>query len=82
MASGGNDSLSDELECPVCLVIPREVPVPACPVGHIVCKKCRVNVTTCPTCRRQMHQDGTNTFANKMIERIPHPCKYGCQVKT
>ena len=81
MASGGNDSLSDELECPVCLAIPREVPVSACPVGHIVCKTCRVNVTTCPTCRRLMLQDGTNTLANKMIERIPHPCKYGCQVK-
>ena len=75
------DDISEELQCPVCLLIPREVPIPACPAGHIVCKECRVNVTTCPTCRRPMSGDGTNTLANKMIERVPHPCKYGCQVK-
>ena len=73
--------VSEELQCPVCLLVPRDVPIPACPVGHITCKDCRVNVTTCPTCRRQMLKDGTNTIANKMIERIPHSCKYGCQVK-
>ena len=70
------DDISDELQCPVCLLIPREVPIPACPAGHIVCKDCRVNVKTCPTCRRPMKEDGTNTLANKMIERVPHPCKY------
>ena len=74
--------VSDELQCPVCLLIPREVPIPACPVGHIVCKKCRVNVTICPTCRRPMHQEGTNAIVNRMIERVPHSCKYSqCQVK-
>ena len=81
MASGLNDSFANELECPVCLAIPREVPVPACPVGHLVCKNCRGNLDTCPTCRRPMSEEGTNTLANKMIERIPHKCKYGCQVK-
>ena len=79
-----NESIADEFECPVCLLIPREVPIPACSVGHIVCQSCRVNVTDCPTCRRQMPEDGTNTLANKLIEKIQHPCKYkqfGCQVK-
>ena len=39
-------------------------------------------MTTCPTCRRPMLKDGTNTLANKMIELVPHPCKYSeCQVK-
>ena len=31
-----------------------------------------------------MSGDGTNTLANKMIEEIPHSCKYeqfGCEVK-
>jgi len=31
-----------------------------------------------------MLEDGTNTLANKMIEKVPHPCKYssyGCNVK-
>ena len=73
--------VSDEFQCPVCLLIPREVPIPACPVGHITCKDCRVNVTKCPTCRRQMLKDGTNSIANRMISLIPHPCKYGCPVK-
>ena len=79
-----NDSFSDDLQCPVCLLVPRDVPIPACPVGHLVCQSCRVNVHTCPTCRRPMHQGGTNTLANKMIEEIPHPCKYsqfGCKIK-
>jgi len=77
-----NESFSDELQCPVCLLVPRDIPIPACPVGHLVCQRCRVNVHICPTCRRLMLKDGTNTLANKMIERIPHPCKYSeCQVK-
>ena len=77
-----NDSFSDELQCPVCLLVPREIPIPACPVGHLVCQRCRVNVNICPTCRRPMLKNGTNTLANKMIERIPHPCKYSqCHVK-
>ena len=29
-----------------------------------------------------MSGDGTNTLANKMIERVPHPCKFSqCEVK-
>jgi len=82
--AGLDDSFLSELECPVCLHIPREGPIPACPVGHILCKRCREGVTICPTCRRPMLKDGTNTLANKMIEKIPHPCKYsqfGCTVK-
>ena len=82
--AAGFERFLGELECPVCLQIPREVPVAACPEGHLVCKTCRVNVTSCPTCRRPMTEDGTNTLANKMIEEIPHPCKYsqfGCEIK-
>ena len=80
------EHLLEELQCPVCLLIPREGPVGACPVGHIVCKNCTAkgNVETCPTCRRPMPRDGTNTVVNKMIEEISHPCKYkqfGCEIK-
>jgi len=83
-AEAGFERFLGELECPVCLQIPREGPVAVCPVGHLVCKTCRVIVTSCPTCRRQMLPDGTNILANKMIEEIPHPCKYsqfGCEIK-
>ena len=84
MATAGFDRFLGELECPVCLLIPREGPVGACSVGHLVCKTCRKNVETCPTCRRPMPKDGTNTIVNKMIEEIAHSCKYskfGCEVK-
>ena len=53
-------------------------------IGHILCRSCRDNVESCPTCRRPMSGDGTNTLANKMIEEIPHSCKYehyGCEIK-
>ena len=37
--------LQSQVECPVCLTLPREdKAVPCCPQGHIVC-------TTCTTCR-------------------------------
>ena len=78
------DRVLGKLECPVCLLIPREGPVGACSVGHIVCKDCKVNVDTCPTCRREMRRTNTNTVVNQIIDEIPHPCKYGqfgCEIK-
>ena len=42
-----------DLECPVCLSIPREMPIPACPAGHIVCRTCKTKVQECPTCKRE-----------------------------
>ena len=32
--------LEEKVECPVCLVVPREGPVPCCPHGHITCSPC------------------------------------------
>ena len=32
--------LQEKVECPVCLMVPREGPVPCCPVGHIICSPC------------------------------------------
>ena len=72
------------LECPICLNVPRDLPIPACSAGHIICKKCKSTVTTCPTCRRRLYNDGINSLAASMIEKVPHRCKfaeYGCEVK-
>ena len=72
------------LECPICFNVPRDLPIPACPAGHIICKKCKSTVTTCPTCRRRLYNDGTNSLAASMIDKVPHRCKfaeYGCEVK-
>ena len=55
----GMDML-EELECHVCFEIPRQLPIPACPKGHIVFKTCRENVKTCPTCRADFRPGGVN----------------------
>ena len=41
--------LKDKLECPVCLDVPRNAPVPVCLNGHFVCQKCKRD--SCPSCR-------------------------------
>ena len=75
------------LECPVCLMIPREVPIPSCSAGHIICRPCRQNLTNCPTCRVSYNNNAitnTNSLASSMIETILHKCKYShyqCHVK-
>ena len=78
--------LSTVLECPVCLNVPRELPIPACSAGHILCRSCRSSVTSCPTCRRSMDNSSeiTNSIAAALIDKVPHKCKYseyGCQVQ-
>ena len=79
-----DDWMEKLLECPICLNVPKDLPIPACPVGHIICKNCRDSVTSCPTCRRELSQDGANSLAASMIEKLPHKCKFaefGCEVK-
>ena len=76
--------LSSMLECPVCFNVPRDLPIPQCPAGHVICKSCKASVTSCPTCRRRLYNDGTSSLAASMIELIPHRCKFsehGCEVK-
>lgn len=51
--------LREMVECPVCLELPREGPVPVCPNGHVVCSPCLRRrrqiegelITSCPSCR-------------------------------
>lgn len=75
------------LECPVCLTIPREVPVPSCSAGHIICRPCRQKVTSCPTCRipyNNVNVAITSSLASSLIGTILHKCKfshYGCNIK-
>ena len=71
------------VECPVCLMTPREGPVPCCPQGYLVCVRClsklkgegRVN---CPTCRGPMGQ-GKSLLAFAVAEQVQHECRHlGC----
>ena len=73
-----------DLECPVCFHIPRSVPIPSCPAGHIVCNTCKPRIRECPTCRREFTTEVTSSLAASMIYNVPHKCKYsdyGCDVK-
>ena len=66
-------SLKDKTECPVCWEIPRTAPVPVCPNGHIVCRRCRR--ATCPTCRASMGE-GKSLLAATIIEKVEHVCSF------
>ena len=75
--------VEESLECPVCYRIPRELPIPSCVAGHIVCQPCRSKVTECPTCRGKFNSN-TSNLAAKLILVASHKCKfnfYGCEMK-
>ena len=78
------DAVASSIECPVCLNVPRKLPIPQCPMGHIICKDCRPSINTCPTCRRQLIEGHNSTIAASLIDQIPHKCKFqdlGCKEK-
>jgi len=79
--------LQSQVECPVCLSMPREdKPVPCCPQGHFVCSTCRDDSIRqgrldCPTCRVPMGQ-GQSLLALTVIKNVQHECGHqGCNVK-
>jgi len=65
--------LKENLECPVCMEIPRAGPMFVCPNGHFACKKCKLG--SCPTCRVDMG-NGKSLLAVTVIENIYHKCKF------
>jgi len=78
------DVIAASLECPVCFNVPRELPIPQCPSGHIVCKDCRRSLSECPTCRRRLFANNNSSIAAFLIDQIPHKCKFnefGCEKK-
>eukprot|EP00090_Calanus_glacialis_P042559 TRINITY_DN7546_c0_g1_i1.p1 TRINITY_DN7546_c0_g1~~TRINITY_DN7546_c0_g1_i1.p1 ORF type:complete len:317 (-),score=57.20 TRINITY_DN7546_c0_g1_i1:141-1091(-) len=82
-ASQLQSELETVVECPVCYNIPRDLPIPCCPAGHIMCTTCRGRVLHCPTCRRQL-EDNTSSLAAALIEKVQHKClhwDFGCREK-
>jgi len=65
--------LKKQVECPVCLEVPRKAPVFSCRNGHLVCQKCKRK--SCPTCRVAMGEN-KSLLAIAVIEKIPHECKF------
>ena len=74
------------MECPVCLILPREGPVPCCPRGHLLCRSCLDKMLPkvdgkkeCPTCREPMGE-GKSLLAKMLIENMEHECDLdGCK---
>ena len=72
------------LQCPVCFVIPRDLPISSCPSGHIICQSCRPRVRSCPTCRQSLPADSTNSVVASLIEQVNHECQFrdqGCEAR-
>lgn len=77
------EQVEEILQCPCCFNIPREQPISSCSAGHLVCERCRPNITFCPICRGSLMYC-TNTVAGKICLLASHYCKYnngGCLVK-
>ena len=76
--------LRNMLECPVCLVLPKEGPVASCPRGHLVCSSCLIEMkrerkNDCPTCRCPMGE-GKSRLAKVLVENMDHECELkGCK---
>jgi len=74
-----------ELECPVCLLVPRCSPIYQCGNGHLVCKECRPRLVKCPTCQIEYTQATRSIFAEKILETVEKRCRYeldGCDFKS
>jgi hypothetical protein len=75
------EELRSKVECPVCLVVPREGPVPQCPSGHFICVSCKETreeegKQDCPSCRGPMVGEANSLLASVVIENIKHECKH------
>jgi len=63
------EKLTDLLECPVCLDIPRSAPIFSCRNGHLICAKCQPKLECCPICRSP-DVGCRNGFAEKFVRNI------------
>ena len=80
--------LEKELECPVCLVIPRSAPVFLCRAGHSVCCECwprlprNYRSRRCPICQaKYCNPPARNFLAEKLLECVNRNCRFdfrGC----
>jgi len=80
--------LEKELECPVCLIIPRSPPIFQCRLGHLICSDCHPRLPRpyrsrrCPVCQAKYCNPPTRNFlAERLIECIDRSCRFdfrGC----
>ena len=69
--------VEDCLECSVCFMVPRKLPIPSCPSGHLICGDCRGKVEDkCPTCRQKLRKRDVSSLAAALYDKVEHRCKY------
>ena len=69
--------VEDCLECSACYMVPRKLPIPSCPSGHLICGDCRGKVEDkCPTCRQKLRKRDVSSLAAALYDKVEHRCKY------
>ena len=77
------EQIEERLECPVCLIVPREASVITCKEGHLACSSCLHKWVAggrneCPYCRGELLVGVKNLLADLVIKNIDHECNNGC----
>ena len=71
------EDVEDSMECSACFTVPRQLPIPCCPSGHLICGDCRGKVKgKCPTCRRKLRKGDVNSLAAAIYDKVEHRCKF------
>ena len=63
------EDLKEDLECPVCLKIPKDIPIYQCTAGHIHCKDCHPSLRRCPICRIELQGENRSLMTEKFLSR-------------
>ena len=84
MAEKALQRVAKEMECPVCLEVPKTIPIFQCQQGHIHCKDCHPKLASCPLCRAKI-SEARSSIAEKIVSSLAgfHPTikciKIGCK---
>ncbi len=72
----------DDLECPVCLSVPREGGMVPCPNWHLVCERCFRNLDLpkgCPECRAEYPFDASSYFRCPIAQELLDTGIFDCE---
>ena len=69
MAEKTLQTVAKEMECPVCLEVPKTIPIYQCQQGHIHCKDCHPKLATCPLCRGKI-SEARSHLAEKIVSSL------------
>lgn len=75
--------IKNAIECPVCLSVPRNIPIYRCKNGHILCNECENKLIKCPVCSVNLSKDRC-LISEKIISELPYDCKFsseGCTME-